>query len=30
MRNPSTAPISSFKLKIVSKVYHVLYNDSAK
>ena len=28
MLHPSTSPLSNFKLKRVSKVYHVLYNDS--
>ena len=28
MVHPSTAPLSNVKLKRVSKVYHVLYNDS--
>ena len=29
MIHPSTAPLLNVKLKLVSKVYYVLYNDSA-
>ena len=29
MLHPSTEPLSNFKLKRVSEVYHVLYKDSA-